>query len=112
MVDSIGPPTISAVYFQPNPIVAQEHLVSYNLLRKRLISGGDNAHYTSCGSRLFTPRGWVAYKTIERLHLSHLSTGEPSYWPTDINKQLHLFDFCVTKGIPSTSGKATSRFEL
>jgi hypothetical protein len=42
VVDSIGPLTISAVYFPPNPIVTQEQLASYyNSLGKRFIAGSD-----------------------------------------------------------------------
>jgi hypothetical protein len=37
---------------------------------------------------------------MERNNLKHLSTGEPTYWPSDRNKALDLVDFCVTKGIP------------
>jgi exonuclease III len=114
VVDSIGPLTISALYFPPNPIVTQEHLNTYyNSLGKRFIAGGDyNAKHTAWGSRLITPRGRVVFKTMERLHLRHLSTGEPTYWPSDINKLPDLVDFCFTKGIPSTSAIATSCFDL
>jgi hypothetical protein len=41
-----------------------------------------------------------------------LSTGEPTYWPSDPNKQTDLLDFCVTKGIPSASAVANSCFDL
>jgi exonuclease III len=114
VVDSIGPLTISAVYFPTNPIVTKEHLDTYNnSLGKRFIAGGDyNAKHTAWGSRLITPRGRVVFKTMERLHLRHLSTGEPTYWPSDINKLPGLVDLCVTKGIPPTSATATSCFDL
>jgi hypothetical protein len=49
---------------------------------------------------------------MEHLHLRHLSTGEPTYWPSDINKLPDLVDFCVTKGIPPTSATATSCLDL
>jgi hypothetical protein len=42
VIDSIGPLTISAVYFPPNPIVTQEQLDTYyNSLGHRFIAGGD-----------------------------------------------------------------------
>jgi hypothetical protein len=49
VVDSIGPLTISAVYFPPNSIVTQEHLNTYyNSLGKRFIAVGDyNAKHTA-----------------------------------------------------------------
>jgi hypothetical protein len=114
VVDSIGPLTIMAVYFPPNPIVTQEQLHTYyNSLGKRFIAGGDyNAKHTAWGSKLIKPRERVIFKTMERLHLRHLSTGEPTYWPSDINKLPDLVDFCVTKGIPPTSATATSCLDL
>jgi hypothetical protein len=114
VVDSIGPLTISAVYFPPHPIVTQEQLDTYyKSPGKRFISGSDyNAKHTVWGSRLITPRGRVVFKTMEPLHLCHLSLGEPTYWPSDINKLPNLVDFCVTKGIPPTSATATSCLAL
>jgi hypothetical protein len=83
VVDSVGPLTISAVYFPPKSIVTQEQIDTYyNSLGQRFIAVGDyNAKHTTWGSRLITPRGRVVYKTMERIHLRHLSTGEPTYWP-------------------------------
>jgi hypothetical protein len=49
---------------------------------------------------------------MEQLHLHHLSTGEPTYWPSDRNKLPHLFDFCVTKGILHDSALTRSCFDL
>jgi hypothetical protein len=42
----------------------------------------------------------------------HLSTGEPTYWPSDRNKLPDLVDFCVTKGIPLYFAAAKSCFDL
>jgi hypothetical protein len=49
---------------------------------------------------------------MERLHLQHLSTGEPTYWPSDLRKLPDLVDFCVTKGIPPSFAVAQSCFDL
>jgi hypothetical protein len=91
VVDSIGPLTISAVYFPPNPIVTYEQLDTYyNSLGKRFIAGGDyNAKHTAWGSRLITPRGWVVFKKMECLHLRHLSMGEPTYWISALQRVAH-----------------------
>jgi endonuclease/exonuclease/phosphatase (EEP) superfamily protein YafD len=111
--DSVGSLTISAVYFPPKPIVTQKQQDDYNSLRQRFIAGGDyNAKHTAWGSRLITPRGREVLKTIERLHLRYLSTGEPTYWSSDNNKLPNLVDFCVTKGLPSTPAAATSCSDL
>jgi hypothetical protein len=49
---------------------------------------------------------------MERNNLKHLSTGEPTYWPSDRNKLPDLVDFCVTKGIPQDFPVAESCFDL
>jgi hypothetical protein len=111
LVDSL---IISAVYLPPKHIVKQEQLEAfYNILGQRFIDGGDyNAKHTAWESRLTTPRGQEIYKTMEQLHLRHLSTGEPTYWRPDRNKLPDLLNFCVTKGIPPNSATATSNLDL
>jgi hypothetical protein len=50
------------------------------------------------GSRLINPTGHELYQTVQEKPLEILSTGEPTYWPTGINKtpdQLHFFIFKV-----------------
>jgi hypothetical protein len=49
---------------------------------------------------------------MERNNLKHLSTGDPTYWPSDRNNLPDLVDFCVTKGIPQYFATATSCFDL
>jgi hypothetical protein len=49
---------------------------------------------------------------MERNDLKHLSTGEPTYWPSDRNKLPDLVDFCVMKGIPQDFAVAKSCFDL
>jgi hypothetical protein len=65
--------------------VKQEQLEDfYNTLGRRFIAGGDyNAMYTNWGSRLITTRGREVFDTMERNNLKHLSTREPTYWPSD-----------------------------
>jgi hypothetical protein len=107
--DLVGFLIILAVYLPPKHIVKQEQLETfYNTLWQRFITGGDyNDEHAAWGSRLITPRGREIYKTMEHLHLRHLSTHEPTYWPSDRNKLSDLLDFCVTKGIPPNSAAAT-----
>jgi hypothetical protein len=49
---------------------------------------------------------------MEQVNLNHISTREPTYWPSDCNKLPDLLDFCVTKGIPRNSALPTSCFDL
>jgi hypothetical protein len=106
--------SVSAVYLPLKHVVKQEQLETfYNTLGQWFIAGcAYNAKDTSWGSRLITPRGREIYKTMQRLHLRHLSTGEPTYWPSDRNKLPDLLDFCVTNGIPPNSAAATSCLDL
>jgi hypothetical protein len=100
--DSGGLLTISSIYLPPKHTVKQEQLEDFcNTLGRRFIAGGDyNAKHTDWGSRLITPRGRELLKTMEINDIKHLSTGEPTYWPSDRNKLPGLVNFCVTKGIP------------
>jgi hypothetical protein len=59
----------------------------YRTLGSRFIAGGDyNAKHPRWGSRLVTTRGRQLFMTLEANNLTHLSAGEPTYWPTDIKK--------------------------
>ncbi|PNF35988.1 hypothetical protein B7P43_G02290 [Cryptotermes secundus] len=51
-------------------------------------------------------------KVIETNNLNHLSTGQPTYWPSDADKIPDLVDFCVTKSIPPNSIQADSCLDL
>jgi hypothetical protein len=100
------------VYLQAKYSVKQEQLEEfYNTLGHRFIAGGDyNAKHTDWGSRLITPRGHELLKTMERNNLKHLSTGEPTYWPSDRNNLPDLVDLCVTKGIPPRLRRSKIKF--
>jgi hypothetical protein len=112
--DSVDLLTISAVYLPPKHTVKQEQLEDYyNTQGRRFIAGGDyNAMHADWGSRLITPRGRKLFNRMERNNLKHLSTGQPTYWPSDTNKLPDLVDFCVTKGIPQDFAVAKSCFDL
>jgi hypothetical protein len=112
--DSVGLLTISAVYLSPKHTAKQEQLEDfYNTLGRWFIAGGDyNVKHTDWESRLITPRGHEVLKTMERNNLKHLSTGEPTYWPSDRNKLPDLVDFCVTKGISQDFTITKSCFDL
>jgi hypothetical protein len=49
---------------------------------------------------------------LESNNFRHLSSEEPTYWPTDRNKLPDLVEFCVTKGIRCNFAAAKSCFEL
>lgn len=109
-----GPLVISAVYCPPkHAIKKQEFEEFFNMLGPRFIAAGDyNAKHHYWGSRLVTPRGRELLKTMQASNLQHLSTGHPTYWPTDRKKVPDLIDFCITKGIARNYMKAEPCFDL
>jgi hypothetical protein len=83
--DSAGPLTIAAIYCPPkHTIKAEQFRHFYATLQNRFLAGGDyNAKHTHWGSRLITPRGRELLKAVQEENLMHVSTGEPTYWPSD-----------------------------
>jgi len=49
---------------------------------------------------------------MQKENLMHISTDEPTYWPSDERKIPDLFDFGITKGIPAHSIQAVGGFDL
>jgi len=64
--------------------------------------GPINIRYNLWGSRLTTIKGRELSKVIQEKNYTVLSSGTPTYWPTEENKIPDLLDFFVTKGISST----------
>jgi hypothetical protein len=93
--------TVAAVYCPPKYSTKKEDFNDFfQTLAHRFIAGGDyNCKNPLWGSRLTTTRGRELSKTIYEQKYSQLSTGTPTYWPTDPNKIPDLLDFFVTKGI-------------
>lgn len=112
--DEKGPITISALYCPPkHNITTEQYSKFFNTLGNRFIAGGDfNAKNTIWGSRLTNNRGKNLLKAIQHTNAKHLSTGEPTYWPTDPNKIPDLLDFCVIKNLERKKFKISSRLEL
>lgn len=86
--DWIGPFTIAAVYFPPRFASKEQQFTQfYKKLGNRFLAGGDyNAKHTQWGSRLITPKGRELLKRMTNMKLELISTGEPTYWPTDRQK--------------------------
>lgn len=93
--------SIYALYSPPrHSIDCQDYFNFFKNLGTRFIVGGDyNAKHIWWGSRVLNPKGRELYKCIQKYHYSVLSTGSPTYWPSDINKIPDLLDFVVYKGI-------------
>lgn len=112
--DWTGPLTISALYSPPkHSITKTQYLEYYKTLGNRFIAGGDyNAKHTHWGSRTITYKGRQLLLAMEEYKLRHISTGQPTYWPSDPRKIPDLIDFAVTKGIPDNHLNAHSCLDL
>lgn len=112
--DWSGPLTVSAIYSPPRHNISNQQFTDFfNTLGGRFIVGGDyNAKHTLWGSRMNNPRGRQLLTSINNNSLQYVSTGEPTYWPTDQQKVPDLLDFFVIKGISQTYIQIESSLDL
>lgn len=114
ITDWIGPLTITSAYLPPRFRLRKNEFVTFfSSLGNRFVVGADyNAKHVRWGSRLTTPRGRELLKAVEEMHLSYISTGEPTYWPTDANRVPDLLDFFITRGVAQNYTYIQSYFDL
>lgn len=105
---------LSAVYCPPRHAIKEEQFSNFfKTLGDKFLAGGDyNAKHTNWGSRLTSPKGKQLSQSMQANKLDHLSSGHPTYWPTDRRKIPDLIDFCVTKGIQRVHANCVPCFEL
>lgn len=101
--DWAGPLNISAAYcpslHRPNKESLDEYLQS---LGNSFLAGGDfNAKHLHWGSRIPSPRGRILLSIMQQNHFSHLSTYQPTYWPTNLRKIPNLLDFFLYYNLTS-----------
>lgn len=108
------PLAIAAIYCPPrHSISIEEYETFFQELGPRFIAAGDwNAKHTVWGSRLITPKGRNLLACSQRNNLNFLSTGQPTYWPTDQNRIPDLLDFAVIKGISNIHYKIEPSLDL
>lgn len=105
---------ISAVYCPPkHNLKMDEYKDFFETLGCKFVVGGDfNSKNTLWGSRLTTTKGKELAKLLQEKNYMFLSTGSPTYWPTDINKTPDLLDFFITNGISGTYMDVTPSYDL
>ena len=93
--------TFSSVYCPPKYNIKQDQLLDYfSTLGPKFIAAGDyNAKHTFWSSRLITTRGRQLFQAMSLNKLDSISSGQPTYWPADINKIPDLIDFAITRNI-------------
>lgn len=105
----------SAVYCPPNnaKIDKEQFAEFFSSLGPKFLAGGDyNAKHVRWGSRLITNRGRDLWNAMSDNNLDHISTGRPTYWPTDRKKIPDLLDFGVTKNIKQNCISAEDCYDL
>lgn len=93
--------TVCAVYSPPRHNIRKEQYLDFlKSLGTRFIAGGDfNAKNKHWGSRLTTVKGKELLAAIQEYDCVCLSTGKPTYWPTDPDKVPDLLDFFISRKI-------------
>lgn len=112
--DTKGQIAISAVYCPPKYNNTKEQYLHYlKSLGNRYLAGGDyNAKNILWGSWLTNKKGRQLIEAIRKYNSRFISTGEPTYWPTDTKKQPDLIDFCIIKNMPYENLTIKSCLEL
>lgn len=119
----LGPISFSAVYCPPKkrkkngvniPDIKKTDFNDYfKTLGPRYVAGGDwNSKHVFWGSRMILTRGRQLYASVVENNLNCVSTGKPTYWPTDPQKVPDLLDFFITKGLPPHHLLAESATDL
>ena len=93
--------TVVSLYSPPKHNIKESRYVElFETIRNRFIIGADfNAKHTSWGSRLTTTKGRELMKAMNVCNCEAISTGKPTYWPSDPNKTPDLIDFFIIKNI-------------
>lgn len=111
--DKSGCFNLSAIYCPPkHKIMGDMFIDFFQSLGNRFVVGGDwNAKCTYWGSRLTTTRGRQLKLCVDDCKLTTVSTGEPTYWPSDPNKIPDLLDFFILKGFSTHYIKSESCYD-
>lgn len=112
--NNTGTLRISAIYCPPKHNIKQQDFEHFlQTLGNKFIAGGDyNAKHTTWGSRIISSKGRELIATIRANNLNYISTGEPTYWPTDTGRIPDLLDFCIIKGLNTSQIRAESCLDL
>lgn len=105
---------IASIYSPPKHSISEEDFTqALGQLGNRFIIGGDfNAKHTFWGSRVCQSRGSALYRYVQLNDCIPLSTGKPTYWPTDIMKKPDLLDFFIMRNISVNYALVDECFDL
>jgi hypothetical protein len=102
------------VYCPPRHNIKKEQFEHFfcTLGQRFLARGHYNSKNVLWGSRLTTTKGKELPNLTQDNNYSYLSSGTPTYWPTDPAKIPDLLDFFVIKGISLAYTDIVPSFEL
>ena len=105
---------IVSVYSPPRHNIKSERYKEFFAeMGNRFIIGGDyNAKHTHWGSRLTTTKGRELLRAAQDVGCDIVSTGKPTYWPTDPSKMPDLIDFFIMRNISSNYVQIDDNLEL
>ena len=106
--------TVAAIYCPPNNTIDRDDFHRcFNQIPTPFMIGGDfNAKHTWWASRIVTRRGTELLSSIQQNHFHVLSTGTPTYWPSNNNVIPDLLDFFIYFGISPASVRVGELPEL
>lgn len=106
--------TVAAIYCPPRHTIDKDkYFRFFQTLGERFVLGGDfNAKNTYWGSRLTNTKGNNLMKAIKQIQGDVISTGSPTYWPTDPNKIPDLIDFFIFKNISRNYLKTKQSYDM
>lgn len=114
VIVSSSPMSVTSVYSPPrHNIKSTLYKELINSHKYRFVMGGDfNAKNIQWGSRLTTPKGKELYTAIRNTGCEFISTGKPTYWPSDVTKIPDLIDFFIIKKIPLNNFMVDDGYEM
>lgn len=106
--------TVAAIYCPPRHTIDEDKYIRFfQTLGERFVLGGDfNAKNTYWGSRLTNTKGKNLMKAIKQIKGDVISTGSPTYWPTDPNKIPDLIDFFIYKNLSSNYLQTQQSYDM
>ena len=109
----------SSNYFQLSAVyVPPRHKITSQIWEEYFQHLGDKyiAERLQLKAHAMGIKNYYTSKTLEKYiknnNLNILTTGRPTYWPTDLNKKPDLLDFAVTRGLNTNKLKMTPNLEL
>lgn len=106
--------TVSSLYSPPRHNIKKDFYKQFlQSLGNKFIVGGDfNAKNTYWGSRLTTTKGKELLAAIQEINCEPLSSGSPTYWPTDPNKIPDLIDFFIIRDMSKNYIKVEDSLQM